>query len=80
VTFRRYPSRGKAEYSPGRVDARANEASAFLKTASHIRNVTSNGLRCQFNLKLQTAERLLEYETVRRANRSDDPIAISEDG
>ena len=68
MSFRRYTTRAVPEYSPGRQDARANEAAAFLKTAAHLRNITPNGLRCQFNLKITTATKLIEYETQRRAN------------
>lgn len=54
-------------YSPGRKDARIGEARAFLDGARHLRNLTADGLRCQFNLKPETAERLFAEATARRA-------------
>lgn len=59
-------SRGRASYSPGRVDARAGEARAFLAGARHLNNLSAHGLRCQFNLSQATAEQLLKYERARR--------------
>jgi hypothetical protein len=53
-------------YSPGRLDARVAEAKAFLSGAAHLRNLSANGLRCQFNLRPATAEHLLAVETQRR--------------
>jgi len=53
-------------YSPGRVDARVNEASAFLKLCRDPATVSVSILKNQFNLKLETASKLLEYERQRR--------------
>lgn len=64
MTFQRHP-RFKS-YSPGRVDARVNEAGAFLKVCRDPSQVSLNTFKNQFNLKLPTAEKLLEYEKARR--------------
>lgn len=61
-----FPRRHVETYSPGRKDARTGEAQAFLASAVHLRNMTANGLACQFNLKAETAEQLLKYEAARR--------------
>lgn len=53
-------------YSPGRKDARVGEARAFLATARHLRNLSADALRCQFNLKPTTAAELLKYEQAKR--------------
>jgi hypothetical protein len=53
-------------FSPARKDSRIGEARAFLKDVRHLRNLTVNGLRCQFNLKPETAAALLAEEQARR--------------
>lgn len=53
-------------YSPGRRDARAGEAKAFLATARHLRNMTARSVECQFNLNPETAETLLAIEQQKR--------------
>lgn len=58
---------GPNRYQPPRLDSRLNEARSFLSGAAHLRNLTANGLRCSFNLKLATAALLLEQEQEKRA-------------
>jgi hypothetical protein len=58
-------------YSPGRKDARIGEAVAFLDGAAHLRNLTPEGLAAQCNLKLETAQRLLERAHAKRAERGE---------
>jgi len=53
-------------FSPARADSRAGEARAFCDTARHLNNLTANGLRCQFNLRMETAERILIEARERR--------------
>ncbi len=63
MTFPR--SRFKS-YSPGRVDARTNEAMTFLKLCRDPNTLMVSTFRAQFNLKPDTAEKLVEYEKARR--------------
>lgn len=58
--------RRRPSYSAGAKDKRVGEAQAFLKVALHLRNITENGLACQFNLERSTAAQLLKYEHARR--------------
>lgn len=60
-THRRFKS-----YSPGRIDARKNEAAAFLKVCRDPAQVSLMTFKNQFNLKTETAETLLKYEVARR--------------
>lgn len=54
-------------FSPGRKDLRVNEARAMLSMRRTLDGLTANGLRCQWNLKPETAELILEEERARRA-------------
>jgi len=56
-------------YSPGKVDSRINEAGAFLKVCRDPHTVSVSTLASQFNLKLDTARTLVEYEKARRNGR-----------
>lgn len=53
-------------FSPGRRDARAGEARAFVSSARHLRNLTPHGLACQFNLRDETAAAMLDAEREKR--------------
>jgi hypothetical protein len=53
-------------YKPQKLDARVNKAAAMLSMRPHMRNIDANGLRAVFNLKLGTAQRLLDDENARR--------------
>jgi hypothetical protein len=53
-------------YSPGRKDMRVPEARAMLKVRRTLDGLTEDGLRCQFNLKSETAAMLLAAERARR--------------
>jgi hypothetical protein len=58
-------------YSPGRRDARVAEARAMLSmlTPEKLVQTEAQSLSALFNLKLSTAETILQYETMRRAGR-----------
>lgn len=63
------PQKGRRDaYKPPRDDLPVNVALArvMLKNRPHMRGLTPNGLRCQFHLKIKTAEQLIEIERLRR--------------
>ncbi len=54
-------------YSPGRKDARIPEAQAMLKMRGTLAGLEPSGLSACFNLKTETAAKLIELERQRRA-------------
>jgi hypothetical protein len=57
-------------YSPGRRDARVAEARAMLSLLTEkLVQTEAQSLSALFNLKLSTAETILQYETMRRAGQ-----------
>jgi hypothetical protein len=56
----------RQRYQRPAQDQRINEAQAMLKMRRTLEGLNAGSLSCQFNLRLQTADRLLEYERQRR--------------
>jgi hypothetical protein len=57
-----------SNYTPPRLDAREAEAASVLKHRPHMNGITVNGIRCQWNLRPETAQRLFDAEVARRAD------------
>jgi hypothetical protein len=62
------PRAYRPDYTPPKLDSGEGMARSMLRNRPHMNGITVNGIRCQHNLRMETAQRLYDEELARRAN------------